>query len=189
MTYGEIYNDFLTDVQCKNIVNGFEEYIKTATTKLISYPYYKNVIEFQIYNKPEWSLLEKIINKRITEYIKKYYHTIIYYKNSTIIDPSGFIDYGYNLQRIKKQSGCIELHNYDNNYHVDNTGNVPYSFSFIIFLNKINEGGKICFLDKEFDTKAGSILFFPTDWCHSMKITTPHDDNLYSITGFVHIIK
>lgn len=183
MAAAEVFDNFLTHEQCRITISNFEEYIKTASSVLVSYPYYKKVLEFALSKKPEWETLDKIIASKLTPYIKKYYDNICPSYGATTA-PTKFVDTGYNIQLIHKNKGYIDLHDYSLNYTKKDEIKHQYHIGFIIFLNFISDGGEICFHQKSFNTKEGSILFFPTDWTHSMKITTPKD-NMYSIIGFI----
>lgn len=89
---------------------------------------------------------------------------------------------------IKKyhRNNHILLNN--NDFYINYMDRKYRILSFILFLNDIDIGGEITFLNnnKKIKPEIGKIVFFPSNWCFQYNIAKNISEDKYIITGWVY---
>jgi hypothetical protein len=88
------------------------------------------------------------------------------------------------IQKYIVNVGKIE--NHTDSYVTDN--NLKRVFTFIWYLNDVNEGGETLFFEKySIKPQKGKLVIFPAEWFFQHKGKTPISNDKYIITGWIYM--
>jgi len=135
---------------------------------------------------PEWEILDDILKAQLTKHLKTYLQYLsenkIYIHNDLSLN-----DTGYQIQRYNKNEGFYDWH-HDFSI-IDENGIIKHRlFTFIWYLNDVNEGGETSITKKVLiKPESGKFLLFPSFVTYLHKGNVPISDDKYIITGWLYI--
>jgi|LauGreDrversion2_6_1035139.scaffolds.fasta_scaffold19724_3 hypothetical protein len=142
----------------------------------------KDTTDFHLSRNPaNWSDVDKVLTNELSKGLDEY----IRYLNKDIMIYSyfGINDLGFQIQKYEKGVGKYIFHN-DSQVYIKQ-GWVR-DFTYIWYLNTIEEGGETSFFNKGLvKPTAGTLIFFPATWDYPHSGLMPVSDDKYIITGWV----
>lgn len=153
----------------------------------------KKTMDLFITGKPEWKEIDEQLTKRlhisIDQYLKEHVYKMkkFYDMDEPIINSfmaGDIVDFGYQIQSYKKNEGFYH-------WHCDFVSNKLKTcqqvrlYTFIWYLNDVNDGGETEFLHGLIKPKAGKILIFPSTITYYHRGRMPISDDKYIITGWI----
>jgi len=132
--------------------------------------------------------LSKVLYNSLEKYMEEHISKIsnIYDINDPIISTylGNVVDFGYQVQHYKKNEGFYKWHcDFINNTRKDFTQVRLYTF--IWYLNDVDEGGETEFLHGIIKPKAGKLLIFPSTITYYHRGRMPISSDKYIITGWI----
>jgi hypothetical protein len=183
-----IKEDVIDNNLCEEIIKLFESsnkkyygVVESGLNKNI-----KNTIDLHMAFEPELFIdidkkLHSILNKSIYEYIDKLN------SNCLTITMLHFTDSGFNIQKYFKNDGFYVYHN---DFCVDYKNEKYRLFTYLLYLNNIDEGGETEFFGNyKIKPKPGKLLLFPACWTYPHKALLPISNDKYIITGWIYFSK
>jgi hypothetical protein len=143
----------------------------------------KKTIDLHMSYEPELFIdidkkLHSILNASIYEYIDKLN------SNCLTINMLHFTDSGFNIQKYIKNQGFYIYHN---DFSIDFKDKKYRLFTYLLYLNNIDEGGETEFFGNyKIKPKPGKLLLFPACWTYPHKALLPISNDKYIITGWVY---
>ena len=207
--YVRVYENALCDSFCNHTMNLFEE--NPDYQRL--HPYTRQELELVAKNNGNNEILKKIASPKTTtemffnehreelskedEYIFNQLgkHLVKYYQDMDIPSPDhirlfGSEDFGYQIQKYKKNEGRYIFHSDDEITYSGKNNQVGYrTVTFIFYLNDIEEGGETTFPEFQVKPKKGSLLLFPATWNYIHSANIPKSSDKYIITGWIYKFK
>ena len=102
----------------------------------------------------------------------------------------GSQDFGYQIQKYKKNEGRYIFHSDDEITYDEKNGQIGYrTVTFIFYLNDVEEGGETTFPEFQVKPKKGSLLLFPATWNYIHSANIPKSSDKYIITGWIYKFK
>jgi Rps23 Pro-64 3,4-dihydroxylase Tpa1-like proline 4-hydroxylase len=157
----------------------------------------KDTIDFQIptkneNNKPHWSKIRTLLDKELTNNVKKY---IKYINECVRIEEENsshkyqlFTDYvtfeTMQMQRYTKNKGRYVYHN---DFVSDWRSKKYRVITFLWYLNDVEEGGETEFwASQRIKPEAGKLLLFPATWTYPHRGMMPISNDKYIVTGWIY---
>jgi hypothetical protein len=146
-------------------------------------------------NDPKWkkyyNLLHSELNRNINYYLKSLNKDNIinnYNQNTTQLDYSFFNTnlsiQTFQVQRYTKNKGKYVYHN---DSLIDSTEKKYRVFTFLWYLNSVEEGGETAFNGNTFiKPEIGKLVLFPATWTYPHCGRMPISSDKYIITGWVY---
>lgn len=168
---------------CDEIINYFEEnkdkQINGGVGPNCKYkPSVKKTLEICIEspkNEKEY-LFYNIINNNFIYHLKEY-------TNKYNLNINNLLIKGLNIQKYTNNNGYFKSHN-DFNIHTT----YYRLFSFIYYLNDVDEGGETDMYFIKIKPTIGKLLIFPSDVIYQHEGNIPISNDKYIITGFIYNI-
>lgn len=158
----------------------------------------KDTIDFQIptknvNNKPEWTKIRTLLDKELTNNVKKYVKDInesitIEEENSSqkyrLFDESITFEV-MQMQRYTKNKGRYVYHN---DFRSDWMAKKYRVITFLWYINDVEEGGETEFwASHRIKPEAGKLLLFPATWTYPHRGMMPISNDKYIVTGWIYI--
>jgi hypothetical protein len=143
----------------------------------------KNTVDLHMSHEPELFFdidkkINSILNVSIYEYIDKLN------SNCPTINMLEFTDSGFNIQKYFKNEGFYIYHN---DSSIDYEKYKYRLFTYLLYLNNVDEGGETEFFGNyKIKPKSGRLLLFPACWTYPHKSLMPISNDKYIITGWVY---
>ncbi len=194
MEYIYVSNNSLSNETCDEIIDFFNKSpdIYNGVVQEGVVPTIKHTIDLYITkhrsdfeNKLDIILFNEL-NKQLKKYIKEVVVNKNHYDNDSLF--SSIFDTGFQIQYYKKNKGKFEKHN-DFTVVINDNHLCPRIFSYIWYLNDVEEGGETeFFLDGAMKIKPekGKFIIFPATWTYLHKGNKPISNDKYIITGWVY---
>lgn len=171
----EVYNNILTEKECKKIISLFENDSNKHPGLIGSgqfIPRYKNSIDVNQHFSQE-SEYNKIlypgVNKAITKYFNKY---------QFLMDHAPWeICEDYNIQKYNDGDGYFSL-------HAEDGFNLNRVMAWMVYLNTCKCGTEFPYQNTVTEAIEGSCVVWPASWTHPHKGVTPNLGEKYIATGW-----
>lgn len=145
-------------------------------------------------NNKKWCKIEEFLYKELHTNLFKYIDQIncSHYtsglhenmKNSLFNNATLEID-KFLINHYERNTG---QHSYTDDFQIDYKESKYRVITFIWYLNTIDEGGEIEFLDSyKIKSTIGKLVLFPSNWCFQYRGLMPISDSKYIITGWFYI--
>jgi hypothetical protein len=178
-------NESLSEDICNRIIELFETKIQDDYTEYHVNPIGELVIHLHSLTDSNWSDIKEILIDEVTKHINIYCSHLdndIFFFNSIHTTKS------MNEIFIQKYNKNEECTNYNNDYYINLFNKKAKLFTFIFYLNTINEGGETDFFGyHKIKPEKGKIVLFPSEWffpyCQLHSLT----DYKYILTGAIYI--
>jgi hypothetical protein len=183
----EIPNSISNDI-CRNIIDRFhKDNSKTlgAVEDGILDITMKNTMDLHISNNELWKDIDSILCNKLKEGIELYEnHLILNNINVGFLRTNHIIDTGYNIKSYKQKEGYYHWH-HDN--LKNNKLNMERCYTFMWYLNTVNDGGETEFIDgTKIKAETGKLLFFPACKTFIHRGLMPVSDNKYICGGWIY---
>lgn len=174
----KIYDGNLTEDFCNLCIREFEKDDRkdqgiTARGVLTDV---KDSIDLYISDKDEWKSIDILLHSALSGPAQDMFEILEIYTES-VIEPR---DTGYQIQRTSPTGGYV-WHNDTFVYE----GSRHRLFSYIWYLNTIEEGGETEFLDFKIKPVAGRLVLFPSTWTFLHRGLPPKTGMKYICTGWM----
>ena len=189
-----VIHNHLSKTLCKQIITKFEEEkdeVPLGKSKGVTQsgynPSVKLTTDFNITLNSKWKLLDNILSEKLTKVIKEYFEYL--QKNNFKINTIKITDTGYQIQKYDKKKGQYAWHH---DFIIDKTGDKSVmfrAFTFLWYLNTVDEGGETSFYDFKVKPEAGKLIIFPASIMDIHKGEIPLSDDKYIITGWIYFHK
>lgn len=158
----------------------------------------KDTIDFQIptknaNNKPQWTKIRTLLDKELTNNVKKYVKYInefitIEEQNSSqkyrLFDDSITFEV-MQMQRYTKNKGRYIYHQ---DFSCDWVAKKYRVLTFLWYINDVEEGGETEFwASHRIKPEAGKLLLFPSTWTYPHRGMMPISNDKYIVTGWIYI--
>ena len=181
----EIYDDALSNTQCKDIINYFESSNNKAPgmvgegDKLRVIKDYKDSMDIPLFFSEETEIT-KVIAKAFYDCCTKY---VFKYPDSTNI-VSWSVQNDFNLQRYYPGQGYKSV-------HCEHTSSIDTTvLGWMIYLNTVEDGGtRFTSYDLEMDAVEGRMAIWPAYWTHCHQGIVSHSKTKYIATGWACYIQ
>ena len=158
----------------------------------------KDTIDFQIpaknaNNKPEWTKIRTLLDKELTNNVKKY----VKYINECVTIEEQNSQHKYRLfdesitfetmqmQRYTKNKGRYIYHN---DFRSDWVAKKYRVLTFLWYINDVEEGGETEFwASHRIKPEAGKLLLFPATWTYPHRGMMPISNDKYIVTGWIYL--
>ena len=199
--YFYINNNSLSVELCKEMINLFETEHFDKYEGVTAGGLNKNIkdtIDFQIpaknaNNKPEWTKIRTLLDKELTNNVKKYVKYInecvtIEEENSTqkyrLFDESITFE-TMQMQRYTKNKGRYVYHQ---DFSCDWIAKKYRVITFLWYINDVLEGGETEFwASHRIKPEAGKLLLFPATWTYPHRGMMPISNDKYIVTGWIYL--
>lgn len=155
----------LDENKCKYLIQYFENNVQLGKTNI-------NCIEIndtQINDPHMYEIINEITNV-FDDQFKIYFSKLSKFYN---IYQHNFVTSQICLEKQLKEQPIIDKNKY-----------TPSCLVYMFFLNNIDNGGDICFLnDKTIKAETGKLILFPKDWFFTFKENTPISNDKYIVHG------
>lgn len=183
----EIPNSMPFDV-CNTIINRFDKDTNKTSGAIDDGEInmtIKNTIDLHISNNETWQDIDSILCDKLREGIELYEkHLTLNNINVGFLRTNHIIDTGYNIKYYKKNEGYYHWH-HDN--LKNNRLNMERCYTFMWYLNTIDEGGETEFIDgTKIKAETGKLLFFPACKTFIHRGLMPISDNKYICGGWIY---
>lgn len=173
----------LTSETCRAMIDKFEnDDRKYRGVVMTGYdPQQKRTMDLVLSTLPDWKEYDDIIWQALDNGIQEYQSHLR--SHDVVVDwPSNLRDKGYHIQRYDKLEGKFEWHNdfvaYPNREHRE--------YTFLWYLNDVNEGGETEFTPKYIiRPEEGKLVIFPASWTYVHRGLTPISSSKYICTGWL----
>lgn len=173
-----IYDGNLTEEFCELCIERFEDDDRKhqGITGRGIRPDIKDSTDLLISRLPEWAEMDAVFREALEEPVQDYFELLNEY-TELIVD---LRDSGYQIQRTSPSGGYI-WHN-DAFVYEDRFRRL---FTYIWYLNTVEEGGETEFLDQKIQPVAGRLLLFPATWTYLHRGLAPRTGLKYICTGWM----
>jgi len=177
------FKNSIPEILCKQIIYLFEKEEKFYGMTIGGLQ--KNILDsndFIIPKKSEnWHKIETFLHKELSTNIVKYLDSINKY-SSTHHNTSKFFTENFLIRKYNKNVGKYT-------FHLDEHPDKKRIFTFIWYLNTIENGGETEFLNSiKINPEQGKLLIFPSSWIYPHTSKIPISDDKYAIIGWIEII-
>jgi hypothetical protein len=176
----KIYDGNLSEDFCQRCVHLFEEDNRKyqGQTGKGYRPDVKKSLDLLISTLPEqeWREVDKVLHEALKEPAKDYFELLDEFK-TLVIDPR---DSGYQIQKTEPDGGYTwhnDAYLYEDTY--------ARLFTYLWYLNTVEEGGETEFLDRKIKPVAGRLLLFPATWTYVHRGLAPKTGSKYICTGWM----
>ena len=195
--YIYINNNSLSPLLCKNIIEYFEEDKNTHQGQTFGGvdTEIKDTLDLMIPNENnkenKWFKIVKCLNYEILHNIKKYVKKI----NEPISNSQGTNDYtlfsdkpvNYSVFQIQKYIKNTGKYIYHDDAHIKWENKSQRVFTYLWYLNNIEEGGETEFWgNRQIKPECGKLLIFPASWTFPHRGKVPVSNDKYILTGWVY---
>jgi hypothetical protein len=187
------YNN-LSDKECNNIIEKFENDLRKTrgmTGSEFVNLQVKDTIEVLLTGFIDWLDIDRMLYSKLTSAITEFKKQQILdnIPMNPLFDSKSLVTDGFQIQKYEKGSGKYIWHS-DNltRYRKNINGKImPFTriYTYIWYLNDIEEGGETMFLHDKIKPKKGKLLLFPSTWDNIHCGNYPISDNKYIITGWI----
>lgn len=173
-----IYDNNLTEEFCDYCIELFEkDHRKTPGVTGRGYvPEVKDSLDLLITGESGWEAVDTLLHAALSDPAQDYFSLLDTFKH-TVYNPR---DTGYQIQKTVPGGGYT-WHNdsfvYDDCYE--------RVFTYIWYLNTIEDGGETEFLDRKIQPVAGRLVLFPATWTYLHRGHAPNKGSKYICTGWM----
>jgi len=142
----------------------------------------KDTTDFHLSRNPAgWVDIDKVLTNELSKGLDEYVNYLN--KEFIIYNYKSINDLGFQIQKYEKGVGKYTFH-HDSCVYLKK-GWVR-DFTYIWYLNTIEEGGETSFFNKgKVKAEQGKLVFFPSTWDYPHSGLMPVSDDKYIITGWV----
>lgn len=136
----------------------------------------KDTTDFHLSRNPtEWSDIDKVLTNELSKGLDEYVSYLN--KDIPIYAYEGISDLGFQIQKYEKGIGKYIFHNDSQVYLAQGW---VRDFTYIWYLNTIDEGGETSFYNKgKVKAEQGKLVFFPATWDYPHSGLMPVSDDKY----------
>ena len=177
-------NESLSEDICNRIIELFEKRVQDEYITSHANPI---ELEIHLHSLPDnnWSDIKELLIDEVTKHINIYCSHLdndIFFFNSIHTTKS------MNEIFIQKYNKNEECTNYNNDYYIDLCIKKAKLFTFIFYLNTINEGGETDFFGyHKIKPEKGKIVLFPSEWFFPYCQMQSFNEDKYVLTGSIYI--
>jgi hypothetical protein len=173
---------------CKESIEKFEiDPDKIPDVIVVDERFIKKTTSLNISPLDMWKKIDSLVfdsfNDSLKEYaarLSKMGYSLPLYETYDIKD-SGYVIEKYD---IPNKDGIQSIYSWHNDFSVSKIGTGV--LTFMIFLNDVNEGGEIEFIDgTKLKPKAGKMTIFPSTWEMIYRINSPISNPSYICKGYL----
>jgi hypothetical protein len=140
----------------------------------------KDTLDFHLsMDNDNWRDIDKVLFNELNKGIKQYIDHLD--SEIKVFGFTNLTDKGFQIQKYKQGEGKYVFHN-DFICYGDGTNRI---FTYLWYLNTIDEGGETDFYNKGLmKAEQGKLILFPSCWTYPHSARVPISDNKYIITGW-----
>ena len=177
-------NESLSEDICNRIIELFETKIQDDYNKCDVNPI-DLVIHLNSLPDNNWSDIKEMLIDEVTKHIKIYCN---YLDNDIFFSNSIHTTKSMNEIFIQKYNKNEQSTNYNNDYCINLFNKKAKLFTFIFYLNTINEGGETDFFGyHKIKPEKGKIVLFPSEWFFPYCQMQSLNEDKYVVTGTIYI--
>lgn len=181
-TYIQIFNNALTDEFCDKIIKIFNDNDKLHTNGQVL-----GGVNFDIKKTKQMNFNSYPLNeydKHLFDNLQEYFSKYLQINNITEILRRNIDDTGYQLQKYVANEGYFKFHD-DSLAQIRNNILCIRIFTYLWYLNDVDEGGETEFKQFKIKPRKGSLLIFPATCIYRHSGAMPISNDKYIITGWI----